>query len=371
VARVLLRFSVFVVVLAVVGAAGWMVYDRVLGLRGSDLTDLDSAARKAYISTHRAEPAGDEDTPVHFVVELGETGADVAERLLEQSLIRDPRLFRYYLVENDLTIEAGEFVLSQTMTPFEIAHALQFGRAGEVALTIPEGRRMEEIANLAAEVDIDPTEFLALVTSPTDDLEGALGVDLDTLSGRPPNASLEGYLFPDTYLLSEGANASDLVERLLSTFVSKISQDDLTTLVEQEMTLHEAIILASIVEREAVLPEERPVIASVYRNRIDAGIKLDADPTVQYALGRQGDWWPEITAEDYLSVQSPWNTYLNPGLPPGPIANPGIDAIRAVLAPSDTPYLFFMRDCQADDGSHVFAATQQEHLENYARCYGQ
>lgn len=370
-ARVFLRVFVFVVVLAFVGTAGWMVYDRVLGLRGSDLADLDSAARKAYINTHRAEPAGDDDTPVRFVVESGETGLDVAERLLEQELIRDPRLFRYYLIEEGLTVEVGEFVLSQTMTPFEIADALQFGRAGEVALTIPEGRRMEEIAELAEGIGIDRNEFMSLVGTPLAQIRATSEIDLDFLSDSPSTSNLEGYLFPDTYLLPEGANAADLVERLLSTFDSKVTPEDRNKLVEQGISLHDVVILASIVEREAVLSEERSIIASVYRNRIDAGIKLDADPTVQYALGHPGDWWPEITADHYVSVESPWNTYLSPGLPPGPIANPGIDSIRAVLAPSETQYIFFMRDCQADDGSHLFATSQEEHLENYVRCYGQ
>jgi UPF0755 protein len=348
-----------------------MVYDRVLGLRGSDLTDLDSAARKAYINTHSVEPAGDDDTPVRFVVESGETGLGVAERLLEQGLIGDPRLFRYYLIENGLTVEAGEYILNQTMTAFEIADALQFGRADEATITIPEGRRMEEIANIAAEIGIDPVEFLSLTASTQQQSQLTLAGDYGFLSERPPSATLEGYLFPDTYQLPKEATAADLVDRLLSTFDSRVTVEDRARLAEQGMTLHDAVILASIVEREAVLPEERPVIASVYRNRIELGMKLDADPTVQYALGGPDDWWPEITADDYVSVESPWNTYLNPGLPPGPIANPGIDSIRAVLASSDTPYLFFMRDCQADDGSHLFAVTQQEHLDNYSRCYGQ
>ena len=105
-------------------------------------------------------------------------------------------------------------------------------------------------------------------------------------------------------------------------------------------------------------------------NRLDAGIKLDADPTVQYPLGQPGDWWPDITTDDYVAVDSPWNTYLYVGLPPSPIANPGLGSVRAVLAPDDTPFIFFMRDCDADDGSHLFATNQEEHLANYARCVG-
>ncbi len=120
-----------------------------------------------------------------------------------------------------------------------------------------------------------------------------------------------------------------------------------------------------------MLSDERPTIASVYLNRLASGMKLDADPTVQYPLGQPGDWWPQITADDYVGVDSPWNTYLYGGLPPSPIANPGLGSIEAVLAPEDTGFLFFMRDCDSDDGSHLFAATEEEHLANYARCFGQ
>ena len=368
--RFVARLFVFLAVLGLIGAAGWMVYDRVLGLRGSDLSDLDSAARKAYINTHSPEPAGGDDTPVLFVVEPGETGQQVADRLLSEALIKDPRLFRYYVIEEGLTIEAGEYVLNQTMTPFEMAHALQFGRANEIVLTVPEGRRAEEIADLAAEIGIDRAEFLALALTPNSGTAD-LGSALDVLSNRPPQATLEGYLFPDTYLLTRDTTASDLVERMLANFAAKVTPDMVAQGEAHGFTLYEIVTLASIVEREAVLPAERPTIASVYLNRLASGIKLDADPTVQYAMGQVGSWWPQITADHYVSVDSPWNTYLYAGLPPGPISNPGLASIQAVLAPDDTSFFFFMRDCEADDGSHLFAETQEEHLANYARCTGQ
>lgn len=364
--RLILRLLVFITVLAFVGAAGWLVYRHVLGLRGSDLSDLDSAARKAYINTRRSEldrPAGEDDTPVTFRVEPGETGRDVADRLHEMGLIRDSRLFRYYLSEEGLTIEAGEYTLKQAMTPRQIIQALQRGLANEVALTVPEGRRLEEVADLAAQAGINRDEFVALATT------GAF--DFDFLRERPAGATLEGYLFPDTYRLPQDATARDLIERMLANFEARVTPEMRARAAAQGRTLYQVVVLAAIVEREAALAEERPTIASVYLNRLDNGIKLDADPTIQYALGRAGDWWPQITAEQYTSVDSPWNTYLYPGLPPSPIASPGLGAIQAVLAPADTPYLFFMRDCDADDGRHLFAATQEEHLANYARCLGE
>jgi len=375
VTRLAVRWVVFLSVLAAIGVAGWMVYDRVLNLEVSDLSDLDSAARKAYLNTHTADldrPAGEDNTPVTFVVNAGETGQQVADRLYELGLIKDRRLFRSYVSEEGLTIEVGEYTLRQTMTLREVAAALQHGQASELLLTIPEGRRLEEVADLAAQVGIDRNEFVALATTGS--------FEFDFLADRPANATLEGYLFPDTYRLPQGATAADLIQRMLANFDAKVGAVRLSAHDEADLraqaaaagrTLYEVVVLASIVEREAVLAEEQPTIASVYLNRLATGIKLDADPTIQYALGTPGDWWPQITADHYTSVDSPWNTYLYAGLPPGPIANAGLGAIQAVLNPADTPYYFFMRDCERDDGSHLFAATQEEHLTNYARCTGQ
>jgi len=360
--RFILRLLVFVTTLSLVAVAGWIVYNRVLGLQGSDLSDLDSAARQAYLNTNSPRPAGDDDTPVTFVVAPGETGREVADRLHEMGLIRDPRLFRYYVIEEGLTIEAGEYVLNQTLSPFEIAYAMQYGRAGEIVLTVPEGRRLQEIADLAGQVGIDRDEFMALAFN---------GFDYAFLQDRPPDATLEGYLFPDTYHLPREATARDLITRMLDNFDAKVTPAMRAQAAEQGRTLYEVVVLASIVEREAALAPEQPTIASVYLNRLNAGIKLDADPTIQYALGQSGNWWPQITVNDYTGVNSPWNTYLYPGLPPSPIANPGLGAIQAVLNPDETSFVFFMRDCEADDGSHLFAVTQEEHLANYTRCYGQ
>lgn len=366
----IVRLVVFVTVLALIGVAGWMVYDRFLGLQGSDLSDLDSAARKAYINTHSPDPAGTDDTPVEFVVEPGETGREVADRLQNLGLIKDARLFRYYVIEEDLTIEAGDYVLNQTMTPFEVAHTLQYGRAGEIVVTIPEGRRAEEIADLAAGVGIDRDEFLVLALTPTAVLPDADSFEYEFLQNRPADATLEGYLFPDTYRLPQDATARDLVQRMLDNFNERVTPEMRAQAVDQGRTMYQVVVLASIVEREVVVDEERSIIASVYLNRLDAGIKLDADPTVQYPLGQPGNWWPQITADHYTSVNSPWNTYLHQGLPPSPIANPGLEAIRAVLASEETPFFYFMRDCDANDGSHLFAETQEEHLRNYSHCFG-
>jgi UPF0755 protein len=220
-------------------------------------------------------------------------------------------------------------------------------------------------------VGVNRTDFLVLAATVEGRHQLASELGFNFLQTLPDDAALEGYLFPDTYFLPQNPTAHDLIQRMLERFDATVSEDVRVRMANGGYSLHEVITLASIVEREAVLPRERSTIASVYLNRLSAGIKLDADPTVQYALGRAGDWWPRITAEDYVAVDSAWNTYLNVGLPPSPIANPGLESIDAVIAPDDTQYIFFMRDCVANDGSHLFATTQEEHLENFARCAGQ
>ena len=243
--------------------------------------------------------------------------------------------------------------------------ALQHGRPPTVTVTIPEGRRAEEIAEILHQAGlVDPQEFLALVRS-------GEGFAFAFLEDRPPEASpsLEGYLFPDTYQIPRDSDARAIITLLLSTFDARFTEEMRARAHEQGLTVHEVVTLASIVEREAVLPEERPLIASVFRNRLARGMKLDADPTVQYAMGydeAQKTWWRTLLVEDY-QFDSPYNTYRRVGLPPGPICNPGLASIEAVLSPEDTDYLYFVANTVAGDGSHVFARTFEEHQRNIAR----
>jgi UPF0755 protein len=183
----------------------------------------------------------------------------------------------------------------------------------------------------------------------------------------PAGVSLEGFLFPDTYQLRPDATASDLVGRMLITFDERVTPEMRQQAAAQGFTLYEVLTLASIVEREAAVIEERPQIASVYLNRLSIDMMLQADPTVQYAQGYDpttGEWWNRgLTQADYTSVDSPYNTYLYAGLPPGPIANPSLSSIQAVLNPADTPYIFFRAACDGS-GRHNFAITFEEHLAN-------
>lgn len=320
-----------------------------------------------YLALNRdrlTTPAGADPAPVVFTVEPGENAATIAAGLEQAGLIRDAQLFRLLLRYRgaDQSLEAGTFQLSRTMTMDEIIIALQQGRLEEISVTIPEGWRSEQIAVALEEQGLFPaTEYLAMVGSPS-------RFDYDFLEGLPPGATLEGFLFPDTYhVVKEQVTAESFVRMQLETFNQRLTPELRRVAQERGITLYQAVTLASIVEREAVVPEERSLIAGVFLNRWRDGMLLNADPTVQYALGRQnGQWWKRPLLLGDLEVQSPYNTYKVPGLPPGPICNPGADALRATITAPPTDYYYFVARGDGS-GTHVFARTLEEHQRNVAR----
>ncbi|MGC9400489.1 MAG: endolytic transglycosylase MltG [Anaerolineae bacterium] len=330
---------------------------------------------RTYIESQEealAQPAGTDETPITFVIEPGQSVETIANQLKGQGLINDAELFRRYVQYKglDAGIQAGTYTLRQTMTIPEIARTLQAARAQEQEVVLPEGKRMEELASLIAEqTNIAPDAFLKLAQ--TGWRETDLTTKYDFLAGIPLTATLEGYLFPDTYRLPAEATPYDLVDRMLANFERKVTPEIREAFEAHGLTLHEGLTLASIVEREAVIPAERAIIAGVYHNRLRDGWTLSACPTVQYALGYQpeeGDWWKSELYFKDLEIDSPYNTYRNLGLPPAPIANPGLDAIQAAANPAETDYYFFMVDCNKGDGSHLFAKTEAEHMANFEAC---
>jgi UPF0755 protein len=372
--RTVAFFVTLIVLVAAAGSVYWFLKRSASGGDGQISVGLGSADDLligAYLDANAAaleQPAGTDDTPVTFIVELGETAAAIAARLAEAGLISDAELFRRYVQyhELDAGIEAGEFILRQTMTIPEIAQALQQGLRPEQAVTIQEGLRLEQIAaGVAEQTSIPQGEFLALATTGWRNL----GLGFDFLADLPADATLEGYLFPDTYRLLEDATAADLLIRMLESFDARVTPDMRAAAANRGLTGYELIALAAIVEREAVLDEERPFIAGVYHNRLEGGWYLNACPTVQYALGVPDSWWPQFTLEA-TGVDSPYNTYHNLGLPPGPICSPGLASIQAAAYPAETDYFYFLADCTKNDGSHLFAVTDEEHLSNYAMCGG-
>jgi UPF0755 protein len=376
--RKLLRFALILLALAAVVVipvgAGWYLLRGQSGSSSSSEVSLSSPGDALTELLSRFQPgdlnerASDDPTEVTFEIRSGETARGISQRLQDAGLIRNADSFRVLLrIQGvDKQLEAGTYRLRRNMTVGEIIAALQHGRPPSITVTIPEGRRVEEIATLLeAEGLVDSREFLRLV-------QAGEGFDFSLLRDRPDGASLEGYLFPDTYQIPTSWSATQVVELLVGTLDQRFTPEMRQQAAERKLTLHEVITLASIVEREAAVASERPVIASVFLNRLAEGMKLDADPTVQYALGyddKQRTWWRTLLLDD-LQYSSPYNTYANAGLPPGPICNPGLDSIQAVLQPADTQYLYFVANSVAGDGSHVFARTFEEHQRNIAR-YGQ
>ena len=332
-------------------------------LTGGFKTVNDRLVDMAIAVFEPASPSG--GSPKTFTVEPGQGGAQIAEHLARERVIRNAGLFRflvrYYGVGRDL--QAGRYSLPPDATVRDVIAALTKGQQLLVAVTVREGWRAEEIAALLAKLEIAKRDsFLALVQSGRTTL-ASLPVD-------PPVPSLEGYLFPDTYLVPKEYGAEAFWRLMLGTFAERFTEDMRQKAKEKGLTVHQVVTLASIVEREAVLPEEQPLVASVFLNRLRREMKLDADPTVQYALTPpgipppgEGYWKKDLTVED-LVVASPFNTYATVGLPPTPIANPGLGAIKAVLNPPETPYLYFVAK---PDGSHAFASTFEEHRSNVAK----
>jgi UPF0755 protein len=318
-----------------------------------------------------ALPASDEGELEPFTIESGETALTVSSRLEEAGFISDGNLFRVYMRYNgiDQRIAAGDFEVSRSMSMKEIADVLQRARYEEIVITVPEGMRAEEVADMLDVRNImDGDSFLALVRSGTQAAQG-----LGDYPWLPAGlTSLEGYLFPDTYRLPVPATPNDLVRRMLDNFELRVTDDVLAPAQQAGRGLEQIIIMASIVEREAPLADERPLVASVYWNRVSGacsdqtgGAYLQADPTVQYAAGRPGEWWwKPPSVEAYAAVQSPYNTYLRPGLPPTAIASPGLSAIQAATQPAETQYCFFVA---MGEGAHVFARTLAEHEANIAQ----
>ncbi|MDH3253764.1 MAG: endolytic transglycosylase MltG [Acidobacteriota bacterium] len=288
------------------------------------------------------------------VIEAGMSGEKILRKLASEGVIPDTRLSHLYLryVLSDQSLKAGEYRFQGPLTPLEVLDKILAGRVLTRNVTILEGLTLEETAERLAEEGFGTVDaFLAAMRSPS------LIADLDAEA-----ETLEGYLFPDTYAFASGTTESALVEALVANARKKIrrvtagSRRD----SERQFSLRRIVTLASIVEKEALIDHERPVIAGVYANRLEKGIGLYADPTVIYALKRLGTWDGNLRRPD-LQIDSPYNTYRYSGLPPGPICSPGLASLEAAARPADVPYLYFV---SRNDGTHVFAKTLAEHNHN-------
>ena len=363
------------------------------------------------------EPASTEQRRVTVVVEQGATDTSIGRLLAQQGLISSEIAFQYAVINSgrEGTLAAGSFDLSPTLSPSQIVAALQGQEFGEVTrVTIREGLRLEEVvaAFAASEMTMNMEEFAALLQAPPAEILN----EFDFLADLPAGRSLEGYIMPETYefeISGERATPTFVVRELLTQFQGRLTEEIRAGITATGLSLDEAIIVASIVEREAVIDEERPLIAAVYTNRIlnpengETNGLLNADPTLQYGLmtgearplghpmlaETQGaflpvdewgtvDWWPQLQVSGgevpLEEVLLGFQTYTRPGLPPMPIAAPRTGSIEAVAtAPIDDGYLYFVAGCPGGtrDGSHYFSRTLAEHNAFIAQaneeCAGQ
>lgn len=269
-----------------------------------------------------------------------------ADSLARRGVIQAPALFRLYakLRGGDRSIKAGTYLLRRGSSWESLLTALREGKGLVYTVTVPEGYTLSQIIPLVARVLQVPADSVIAAARDTAHVH-RLGV---------PTPTLEGYLFPDTYIFLPGTPASTAVTAMVRRFEQVWRPEWTARLDSVSMSRHQVVTLASIVEREAKRPDERPVIAGVYRNRLRAGMRLEADPTVQYARGIHTN---RVLFKD-LDVDSPYNTYKNVGLPPGPIASPGAASLRAALYPADVPYKFFVA---YPDGRHVFTEDFTQH----------
>lgn len=270
-----------------------------------------------------------------FVVENGAGVRAIGKDLKTEGLIKDSIVFFLYLKINgkDTAIQAGDYKISPSMNLTEVVDALSHGTL-DIWVTVPEGMRAEEVAEILKK-----------------------NIPTYEETWREKLNAQEGYLFPDTYLIPRDANIDTVLTIFKTNFDKKVADAGLST----RSDLSDLVTIGSMIEREAIVDEEKPMISSVIANRLRQGMALDIDATLQYAKGRVGGkWWTVPTGED-RQINSLYNTYQNPGLPPGPISNPGIEAIKAAANPATSSYFYYIHD---NDGNVHFSKTIEEHQKN-------
>src|SRR4030043_682274 len=297
---------------------------------------------------YQLQPVSKNNQPQIFIIKPGQDVSQIAKNLEKASLIKNALAFRLLVSQMGISknIQAGDFRLFPSQSAKEIASQLTHG-AIDIWITLPEGLRIEEQAQKIEEAlkfgsnekyQFNKKEYIKLAK--------------------------EGYMFPDTYLIPKDAAAKDITGRLNETFSQKVSEDLLQKGVKNNLTNEEVVILASLIEKEAKEDLEGPVIAGIILNRLKTDMTLDIDATVSYAKGfdsANDTWWPQISTSDYQNVQSLYNTYLHPGFPPGPIASPGLESIRAAADPAQTEYYFYLPD---REGKIHYAVTVDQHNKN-------
>lgn len=304
------------------------------------------------------KPVSDSAQKQVFVLEEGMSASQIAKALEEMGIIRSAEVFRQLcrVEKADAKLKAGMYTLSPALSSREILEILLQGPEPDIIkVTIPEGYTVAEIVSTLVQNGLGAEKELYQAMQSFGANDYSFLKDLPTGKTR-----LEGFLFPDTYFFDRDSTPKEVINRFLERFEQEVTAEVQNRLQELDMSVYHWVIKASIVEREAVIQEERAIIAGVFDNRLKQGMALQSCATVQYILGEVK---PVLSIED-TQIDSPYNTYKYPGLPPGPIANPGHASLNAALYPAETDYLFFVAK---NDGSHAFAKTYNEHLQNINR----
>ncbi len=307
------------------------------------------------------EPGPTPGRVIAVSIEPGEGPSEIAEKLELAGVIESGTRFRVLvqLMGLDRLLQAGTYDLRADMPVLDVLHRLRNGIVSTRFVAVIEGWQIAEIADAVAGQGIDRDDFLAAAAR--------RDYDYTFVAQIPEGESLQGYLYPATYPLRSNDTAEALVEAMLAAFDASVPDGITAEAQAVGLTLHEVVTIASIIEREAVVAEEKPIMAQVFLSRLAQGGRLEADPTVQFALAAAGAntesgtyWKTALTVED-LAFDSPYNTYVNFGLPPGPISSPAADSIAAVVEPAETNFLYFVAK---PDGTHAFAETLDEHNAN-------
>lgn len=282
-------------------------------------------------------------------IERGSSVREIASVLKRKGVIRSDTTFVlfYKIFFPGEVLQAGTYTFTRPLRVIDVLKKLVKGEISRYKVVVPEGLTIEETAKVFE--DYIPTEEFIKAAQ-----NYWLIKDLD-----PEARDLEGYLFPDTYIFPEGASASLVVARMVRNFRKKFTPSMRMKAKEIGWTIRKVVTLASLIEKETYLDEEKSLISSVFHNRLRIGMPLQCDPTVVYAMKKMGIWKGHLLRKHYKTVRSPYNTYLHKGLPPGPICSPGIESIKAALEPADTKYLYFL----AVGPSHIFSSSYSEHLK--------
>lgn len=284
-----------------------------------------------------------------FEVEKGKGAKAIAQSLRKREVLKQelPFLLTYNLFFFPKSLKAGEYAFSLPVSAKEVLSALSEGKVYLRPLTIPEGLTGKEISELLSSFDFVRDENFLEAFSRTE--------SISSLDQEAHN--LEGYLFPETYFFPKGTPSEKIILTMVSQFKENFREEWQRRAQEIGMTTRQLVILASLIEKETFIPEEKKLVSSVFHNRLKRGMKLDCDPTIIYVLKQEGRFKDRLRTRD-LKYDTPYNTYLYPGLPPGPICNPGRESLEAALYPAEEDFLYFV---SKNDGSHQFSRTFKEH----------